>query len=120
MSNAILYQFQQQNSQATVLLGERKSAPNALYIYVIFVGCYLPIFCCLVLQSASYSSGSILATPEVTVFFVLLNSPLNPFSLLLAVSIGSSHYEEHFKENFQCSRRIISYDARVPFIFKHF
>ena len=42
------------------------------------------------------------------------------FGLLLAVSRGSSYYEEHFEENCPCLRRvIISYDARINFTIKN-
>ena len=42
--NQIQAQFQQRNAQAMVLLRERKSALNVVYIYIVFVACYLPQF----------------------------------------------------------------------------
>ena len=76
--NRIQNQFQPQSSQAVALLRERKSSSNVVYIYIIYIACYLPGFFCLVLQTTSYSSGSMYAAHEVTFFFVLLNSSLNP------------------------------------------
>ena len=76
--NQIYNQFQQQNLQAVVLLRERKSSLNVVYIYVAFVACYLPNFCCLILLKAGNSSDSVLAADQVTLFFALLNSSLNP------------------------------------------
>ena len=40
--NQIQNQFQLQSSQAVVLLRERKSALNVVYIYIIYIACYLP------------------------------------------------------------------------------
>ena len=71
-------QFQRQNSQATVLLRERKSALNAVYIYIVFLVCYLPNYCCLLFLATSNWRGSTLVAYEVTLFVVLLNSSLNP------------------------------------------
>ena len=78
--NRIHNQFQQQNSQATMLLRERKFALNALYIYSVFVACYLPNFCCLLFFAVTGNrrSQSILAAYHATIFFILLNSSLNP------------------------------------------
>ncbi|XP_068735642.1 adenosine receptor A2b-like [Montipora capricornis] len=76
--NRIHHQFQQQNLQAVVLLRERKSSLNVVYIYAVFVACYLPNFCCLILMSASNSRDSVLAASFVTRFFILLSSSLNP------------------------------------------
>ena len=76
--NRIHHQFQQQNLQAVVLLRERKSSLNVIYIYAVFVACYLPNFCCLILLKAGNSSDSVLAAYKVTLFFILLNSSLNP------------------------------------------
>ena len=76
--NKIQNQFQGQNSQTSVLFRERKSALNVFYIYFVFVACYLPYSCCMLLQTTGYSRVSILTANEVTFFFVLLNSSLNP------------------------------------------
>ena len=73
--NQIQAQFQPRNAEAMVLLRERKSALNVVYIYVVFVACYLPRFC-------STFADTITGYPSVlsmfTLFFVFLNSSLNP------------------------------------------
>ena len=74
----IHHEFQQQNLQAVVLLRERKSSLNVVYIYAVFVACYLPFFCCLILRKAGNWSDSVLVAEQITFFFGLLNSSLNP------------------------------------------
>ena len=73
--NQIQAQFQQRNAQAMVLLRERKSALNVVYIYIVFVFCYLPILC-------STFADAIPGNPSVlsmfTLFVVFVNSSLNP------------------------------------------
>ena len=78
--NQIHNQFPQQRSQENVLLREKKFALNALYICVVFVACYLPKFCCLLLSliTSNRRSQSFLVAHHVTVFLQLLNSSLNP------------------------------------------
>ncbi|XP_044180879.1 adenosine receptor A2b-like [Acropora millepora] len=73
--NQIQAQFQQQNAQAMVLLRERKSALNVVYIYIVFVGCYLPRFCS-VFAEAITGNPSVLSL--FALFFLFLNSSLNP------------------------------------------
>ena len=73
--NQIQAQFQQQNAQVIVLLRERKSALNVMYIYIVFVACYLPKLC-------SMFDDAITGNPSVftlfTLFFAFFNSSLNP------------------------------------------
>ena len=76
--NQIQSQFQQQNSQAVALDRERKSAFNVLYIYFVFVACYLPFGFCKLLSITGYWAGSLLIANQVTFFVVLFNSSLNP------------------------------------------
>ena len=76
--NQIQNQFQQQNSQGRVVLRERKSALNAVYVYAVFVACYLPNCSFILLQPSENWSGAIIASYQVTFFFLLLNSSLNP------------------------------------------
>ena len=73
--NQIQAQFQQQNVQAMVLLRERKSALNVVYIYIVFVACYLPRFCS-VFAEAITGNPSVLSM--FALFFLFLNSSLNP------------------------------------------
>ena len=60
------------------LIREKKSAFNALYFFVIFVACYLPHFCSAALLTLDSDQISFWLAYYVTVFFVLLNSSLNP------------------------------------------
>ncbi|XP_044180829.1 adenosine receptor A2b-like [Acropora millepora] len=73
--NQIQAQFQQQNAQVIVLLRERKSALNVMYIYIVFAACYLPILCS-TFDDAITGNSSVL-TP-FAVFLVFFNSSLNP------------------------------------------
>ena len=73
--NQIQAQFQQQNAQVIVLLRERKSALNVVYIYIVFAACYIPRLC-------SSFAEAITGKPSVltlfALFFVFFNSSLNP------------------------------------------
>ncbi|XP_044181480.1 adenosine receptor A2b-like [Acropora millepora] len=73
--NQIQAQFQQQNAQVIVLLRERKSALNVVYIYIVFAACYLPKLC-------SAFDDTITGNPSLftpfALFFVFFNSSLNP------------------------------------------
>lgn len=73
--NQIQAQFQQQNAQVIVLLRERKSALNVMYIYIVFVACYLPKLC-LMFDDAITGNPSVLDL--FALFFALFNSSLNP------------------------------------------
>ena len=68
-------QFQQRNAQAMVLLHERKSALNVVYIYIVFVACYLPQLCSMF---ADAITGNLSVLSLFTLFFVCFNSSLNP------------------------------------------
>ena len=76
--NQIQSQLQQANHQEMELHREKKSAFNALFIYVVFVVCYLPYFCILMLYGNNGSGSSLLAPYFTTHFLILLNSSLNP------------------------------------------
>ena len=76
--NQILSQLQQANHQEMEQHREKKSAFNALFIYVVFLVCYLPYFCVLMLYGTNGSRSSFLAPYFTTHFLVLLNSSLNP------------------------------------------
>ncbi|XP_068739861.1 melanocyte-stimulating hormone receptor-like [Montipora capricornis] len=71
-------QIQEQYNDARERLRERKSAINALYVFVIFVACYLPNLCVAMLLIADQSKTSFRAAYNVTAFFVLFNSSVNP------------------------------------------
>ena len=73
--NQIQAQFQQQNAQVIVLLRERKSALNVMYIYIVFAACYLPILCSTFAEAITGNSSVL--TP-FAVFLIFFNSSLNP------------------------------------------
>ena len=77
--NQIQSQLQQVNNQEMQeQLRERKAAFNILFVYVIFVACYLP-HTCVVMWSVIFSSQISFFFPSyATLFLVLLNSSLNP------------------------------------------
>ena len=77
--NQIHSQLQQQNAQAMELIREKMSAFNTVYLYVIFVACYLPHFCSATLLNINSAQISFWLAFYVTLFFVLLNSSINPF-----------------------------------------
>ena len=66
------------DNQARELLRQKKSAFNVLFVYVVFVACYLPHFCSSLLRMAEKSQISFLVATHVTTNFILLNSSLNP------------------------------------------
>ena len=76
--NQIHSQLQQQNAQAMELFQEKKSSFNAVYLYLIFFACYLPHFSSLILFITDISQISVWLAMHATIFFVLLNSSLNP------------------------------------------
>ncbi|XP_078351948.1 melanocortin receptor 3-like [Oculina patagonica] len=76
--NQIQCQCQVQNGQAMELLRQKKSAINALFVYVVFLACYVPHLCSTILLKMDQLRISSLAAYEVSVFLVLLNSSLNP------------------------------------------
>ena len=76
--NEIHSQLQFQNAQAIELLREKKSAFNVLFVYVVFITCFLPHFCSSVLLVIENPRISFRAAGHATIFFVLFNSSLNP------------------------------------------
>ena len=75
-------QIQLQNTQTTELLRQKKSAFNALFVYVVFLICYLPLIFSVVLDTlTNVSPIPVLMAHNFTEFLVLLNSSLNPFIL---------------------------------------
>ena len=76
--NQIQSQQQLSTEAARELIREKKSAFDALFFYVVFIACYLPYLCSLLLSMTNRFGISILAANHVTVFLVLLNSSLNP------------------------------------------
>ena len=76
--NQIQSQLQSPSVQATELLREKKSALNSLFVYIVFVTCYLPQFCSIMLSQTVNFGISSFAANHATHFFILLNSSLNP------------------------------------------
>ena len=76
--NQILTQCRLHNDQAMMALREKKSAVNAMFVYVVFIACYVPNSCCTILLLTDASRLSFMLANHVSVFLVLLNSSLNP------------------------------------------
>ena len=76
--NQIKSQCQVQNGQAMEVLREKKSAINSLFVYVVFLACYVPYLCCTILLMVDNFRTSFLVAYQVALFLVLLNSSLNP------------------------------------------
>ena len=77
--NQILTQCQLYNDQAMEVLRAKKSAMNAMFVYVIFLACYVPNSCTTILLLTDKSRLSFMLANHVSVFLILLNSSLNPF-----------------------------------------
>ena len=77
--NQIHSQLQSSNAEAIQLLQQKRSAFNALFVYVVFIACYLPHLCSVGLLMYNNFRIAFLVSDEVTSFLVLLNSSLNPF-----------------------------------------
>ena len=76
--NQIHSQLQYQNAQTVELFREKKFAFNAMHFHVIFVACYIPHFFSSTLLAIYSADISLQLAVYVTVFFILLNSSLNP------------------------------------------
>ena len=57
---------------------ERKSASSAFLVYIVFLACFLPNFCCIMLLTSNRSTVSFILAIHISGFLVLLNSSLNP------------------------------------------
>ena len=77
--NQIHCQHRFSNTQATELLRERKSVFNALIVYVVFLACYFPYLCLMILITASGPTTATMMAEMAALFVVFLNSMLNPF-----------------------------------------
>ena len=66
------------DNRARELLRQKKSAFNVLFVYIVFVACYLPHFCFSLLRMAEKTQISFLAATHATTNIILLNSSLNP------------------------------------------
>ena len=77
--NQILSQCQRYNDQAMEVLRAKKSAMNAMFVYLIFIACYVPNSCTTILLLTDKSRLSFILANQMSVFLILLNSTLNPF-----------------------------------------
>ena len=76
--NQILAQWQLHNDQTITILREKKSAVNTMFVYIVFMACFVPNSCCTILLLADASNLSFMLANHATVFLILLNSSLNP------------------------------------------
>ncbi|XP_078360665.1 melanocyte-stimulating hormone receptor-like [Oculina patagonica] len=76
--NQIQIQCQFQHDQAMEVLRQKKSAINALFVYVVFLACYVPYLCSTILLIVDGRRISFLAAYQVSLFLVILNSSVNP------------------------------------------
>lgn len=77
--NQIQTQLQLQNSHAAELLREKKACYNALFVYAVFLACFLPVLTSTTLLTFQNLRGvSFLLYDHVAVFLALLNSSLDP------------------------------------------
>ena len=75
--NQIESQVHPLNAQTMDLVREKRSAFNALIIYVVFFACYLPNIFCIILSTRSSETSFLLAI-NFSSSLVFLNSSLNP------------------------------------------
>lgn len=77
--NQIQSQCQVQNGQALEAVRVKKSALNTLYVYIVFLACYLPMLFSSILLFVDNSNISFLVAYNFSGFLVFFNSSLNPF-----------------------------------------
>ena len=76
--NQIYSQNQLQVEQKREEIRQKKSAYNALFVYLVFLACYLPFLPSTILYLTNTSEISFLVAQSVSVFLICLNSSLNP------------------------------------------
>ena len=76
--NQIHDQVQLANPQAMVLLREKKSAITSLFVYVVFLACYIPYGGATLYLIADSSKMPSLLAYTSSIFLMFLNSSLNP------------------------------------------
>ena len=67
-----------QNGQIANAARLRKSAVGVFYVYLVFLLCYLPEFCCFVVVVISDLSTGVKVFYHFSMTFIFLNSTLNP------------------------------------------
>ena len=76
--NQIHSQSQMSYQRVKEVLREKKSAINCLFVYVIFLACYVPYLCCSILLIVDNLRVSFLVSSHDSLLLVLLNSSINP------------------------------------------
>ena len=76
--NQIHSQNQLQNAQTREVLRQKKSAYNAIFVYLVFLACYLPLLPSTILYMTNTSESSFIVANCASIFLICLNSPLNP------------------------------------------
>ena len=76
--NQIYTQNQLQNAQTTEVLRQTKSAYNAVFVYLVFLACYLPFSPSTILYMTNTSEISFIVAYYASLFLIFLNSSLNP------------------------------------------
>ena len=76
--NQIYRQNQLQNAQTREVLRQKKSAYNAIFVYLVFLACYLPFLPSTILYMTNTSESSFIVANYASIFLICLNSSLNP------------------------------------------
>lgn len=76
--NQLRSQLQLQYDQAVDRLREKKSAINTLYVFVVFLACYVPNLCAALLLATDNSQISFRAVYHASGLLILFNSSINP------------------------------------------
>ena len=76
--NQIYSQNQLQNAQTREVLRQKKSAYNAIFVYLVFLACYLPLLPTTILYMKNTSEISFIVANDASIFLIHLNSSLNP------------------------------------------
>ena len=76
--NQIYSQNQLQNAQTREILRQRKSAYNAIFVYLVFLVCYLPLLPSTIPYMTNTSDISFIVAYYASLFLIRLNSSLNP------------------------------------------
>ena len=76
--NQIYSQNQLQDAQTREILRQKKSAYNAVFVYLVFLACYLPFLPSTILYMRNTSEISFFVAVYGSLFLIFLNSSLNP------------------------------------------
>ena len=76
--NQIYSQNQLQNAQTREVLRQKKSAYNTIFVYLVFLACYLPFLPSTILYLTNTSEISFIVANYASIFLFCLNSSLNP------------------------------------------